>query len=91
MNDDPRLSYGAITTAALWLWVVMALMGAWTAWLVGRHEFAVMLGFTACASSAVAATAHIRCYAARVCRLIRVMGGLNSPDAEVRPFQPASR
>lgn len=89
MNDERFFPAGAIVAACIWAWVVLLLCAAWASWLLGGpHNLPILLGLTACASSAAAATAHIRCYSVRLCTLIRVTGGLQCPDAEVREFGP---
>lgn len=92
MNDEPQYSRGVVVTAAAWLATGMLLLVAWLAWAMGPVEnvhFAVLVAETACVVSAVAAVAHLRCYAARICRLIRVTSALERPhDAEVREFPP---
>lgn len=85
---DSSISVSKVITAALWAWVVMVLLAAWTAWLFGHHELAAMLGLTACASSAAAATAHIRCYMVRTCGLLRAVSDHEgAPTIQLRPMR----
>ena len=85
---DGQVPTSKIITFVLWAWTGFVLIGAWAAWLAGRHELAAMVGFTACASSAVAATSQIRCYTLRVCGLLRIVGSLDGPhQAELRPLR----
>lgn len=92
MNDDPRFSFGAMVTTMLWLLTGVLVLASWTAFLLGASGFACLLvAESACVVSAIAATAQIRGYAARVCRLVRVSSGLERPDAEIRPLQPSLR
>lgn len=73
---------------ACWLAVVGLMALAWVAWLLGAPMlFSVLVGQTACAMSAVAAVVQIRCYSARVCRLIRVTAGIERPGASIEPFR----
>lgn len=79
MNDG-YVSRSCIIASTLWGAVVLLLAGAW--WFGLRADqplVAQLLAATACATSAVAATAHIRCYAIRVMNLVRVTAGLESP------------
>lgn len=95
MNDEPQYSRGVVVAAAGWAITGLMLMVAWTAWIVGGPQhiyFALLVAETACATSAVAAVLHLRCYSARICRLVRVANGLQRPiDAEVREFAPRDR
>lgn len=68
---------------AMTLWVVVVLLLA-MAWLVAIQRpdwwlWAGMLAATGLAVSAVAATAHMRIYAVRMCSLIRATSGLECP------------
>lgn len=94
MNDDPQYSRGVVVAGVWWAVTALMLLVAWAVWVIGgqTHIFtAVLIAETACVFSAVAAVAHLRCYAARICRLVRVTGGLQRPDAEVREFGPRDR
>ena len=94
MNDEPQYSRGVVVAGSTWLATTILLLVAWTTWALGDEahiHFAVLTAETACVLSAVAAVMHLRCYAARICRLIRVTNGLERPDAEVRDFTPRDR
>lgn len=95
MNDEPQYSRGVIVAAIGWATTALMLLVAWTAWILGGPEhayFALLVAETACATSAVAAVLHLRCYSARICRLVRVANGLERPgDAEVRGIGPRDR
>ena len=87
MNDEPQYSRGVVLAAAGWLSTALLLLIAWVAWAVGGPEnihIVLLTSQTACALSAVAAVLHLRCYAARICRLIRVTAGMQGPDADIR-------
>ena len=83
---DGSVSTSKLITIALWAWVILLLSAAWIVWALGKHEGAAMLGFTACASSAAAATSQIRCYSLRVCALMRVTPG-GEREAQIRPLR----
>ena len=86
MNDDPRYSLTTLIAYVGWAVTAALLFVGWVAWVLQDSYIGlpVMLATTACLASAVAAVAHIRCYAARLARLIRVMNGLERPDADLR-------
>lgn len=85
---DNSIPTSRVITGALWTWVILVLLAAWIVFAVGYHELAAMLGLTACASSAAAATAQIRCYTLRVCALLRVTAGLDGGDAPTVQLHP---
>lgn len=84
---DSQVSASKVITAVLWVWTGAILAAAWTVWVFDQKDLSAMFGFTACASSAVAATSQIRCYTLRVCGLLRVVHGLD----ESAPPVPAPR
>lgn len=69
--QDSKVSSAAVISWILWAAVITAMGAAWIVWIVGFWHAAVMLGLLGCATSAAAATAHIRRYSIRVCALIR--------------------
>lgn len=72
MNDGV-ISTCKVVAATLWVWTLGVLVAAWfTAVLGGALWVAGMLAATACVSSAVAATAQIRCYTFTVCGQLRM-------------------
>lgn len=77
-----NVSRTRLITLALWTWTLTVLAAAWVAFALGHLGLFHALGFTACASSAVAATAQIRCYAVNLCTQIRAAGLVN--EARVR-------
>lgn len=81
MNEN-TVSTGAVVAAALWTWVVVLILGAWVTWALGGPAgMWILLGTTACASSAAAATAHIRIYVVRLSGLIRLANGVDAGRA----------
>lgn len=72
---DSSISTSKLITAALWAWVLLLFAAAWATWALGASEIWMMLAFTGCASSACAATSQIRCYALRLCAMVRATGG----------------
>lgn len=77
---DSSISASKVVTAALWAWVAGLFIGAWVTWAVSDHDVWMMLALTGCASSALAATAHIRSFSLQICALVRVIGGLECAD-----------
>lgn len=76
--DENYVSKSSVIAYCLW-GMVAALMGA--AWLIGvfwseQWHYSVLLACTGCATSALAATAHIKLYAQRLCAVIRAATGL---------------
>lgn len=86
MNDDRTISTGAIITGCLWVGVILLLLAAWLTWAGGGPEsLPVLLGLTACSTSAAAATAQVRCYAVRLCAVIKITRAAES--AELRSLR----
>lgn len=81
MNDN-LIPISRIVTVSLWIATLLLCIAAWIAWwLAGPGEDAwMMLGFSTCAMSGVAATAQVRCYTLRVVALLRAVGGLERSD-----------
>lgn len=73
---DRQIPMSRFWAASGWTAVAALLASAWLAWVMYDSDIAVLLGLTACATSAAAAVATIRCYAIRVARLIRLAGHL---------------
>lgn len=73
MTETRYIPLCNLLTYALWSWVVLAIAVGWICSAAGQQHLAVMLGLTACASSAIAATATIRLFALRTQALIRTM------------------
>lgn len=80
MGEDRSVPVNILILYGLWSWVLCSIIVGWVLMWSGYTSSAQMLGFTACASSAVAATAHIHCYFKRVCRLIRATYGIERPE-----------
>lgn len=89
------MSKVGIIAGTLWAGVAGLMLSGWIVVLVTGHEawhIAGMLAASACALSALAATIHIKIYACRISRLIRVTGGLERDDGcgssvELRPLR----
>jgi hypothetical protein len=77
---DNAISLSKLITAALWAWVALLFAAAWGTWLWHDSDIWMMLAFTGCASSALAATAQIRCYSLRICGLLRATAGTSPAD-----------
>lgn len=72
----------------LWAVVLGLLVAAWVVILFADSHWTVagMLAASGCALSALAATLHIKTYACRMSRLIRISSGLE--QGEVRSIGP---
>jgi len=83
---DSTVQLSRVIATALWTCVGILLAAAWILILFLPSAWAIagMLGGTACATSAAAAVAHIRCYSARICSLIRATSGMTSPMEPTR-------
>ena len=81
---DGHISISKVITLALWTWMVVLIVLAWVAFADGLGRVPFLLGLTGCASSAVAATAQIRCYTLEVCRIMRSIEWPADPDGGLR-------
>ena len=76
MNEG-YVSRTAIAAAVAWLVVGAFMAGAWLLATLGAEMcYVVLMATTGCASSAVAATLHIKTYMARLGRLARALSGV---------------
>ena len=80
---DASVPMSRLVTLATWFITGDLISAAWIAYLVGDDGVAHLLGYTACCASAVAATCNVRCYALRLSRLVRAVGGLTEPEPRV--------
>lgn len=90
--QDSRISFSKskVVTLTLWTWMVAVLTASWVAWFEwgpGLESLWMMLGFTGCVSSGVAATAQVRCYSVNVCATVRARTGVEVSRAPVRPIR----
>lgn len=87
MNDE-YVDKGKVIAYVAWA-VVIGLMGiAWVVILATPHwQVGGMFAAMACASSAMAATLQIRCYAVRMMCLIRTSSGLVPERERPRPVR----
>ena len=70
MNDS-SISLSKLVTLALWAWTLGTLGFVWVALWLHHNGLMHAFGFTACASSAVAATAQIRRYSLALCAVMK--------------------
>jgi len=73
---DDKTSKALVWAYSLWAAVAVTLAQAWLALALEHANVALMLGLTACSISAVAATAHVRCFAIRVLAVVRRLHGI---------------
>lgn len=82
MNDTAKsVPLYTIALYALWVWVLISLAACWVLPATGHTDLGRGFGFTACVSASVAVAATGRYNATRVCRLMRVLNGIESPRA----------
>lgn len=86
MNDS-TVETSKLITALLWTLVSLLGLAAWVTWAAGTEDVWMMLAFTACATSAVAATSQIRCYTLRVCGMLRAKQDLAEHFDSVRSLR----
>lgn len=68
---DSSISTSRLLAAFSWAITLLLLIAAWCAqYLLANGELAQLIGYTACAASAVSAVAHIRAIAVRSVRHI---------------------
>lgn len=85
-NDDPRFSTTSLVAMTCWAVTGILLLLAWVGLIVGEGHLSHMVANTSCVMAAVSVVAQVRCYAAQVCRLVRITGGLERTEADVREF-----
>lgn len=77
-----------VATWTTWISVAALIAGMWLAMVLDHEQLAVVMGFTACAGSAVAGTLHIRQFICRTQRMVRTLLVRDMPDREViRPLR----
>ena len=72
------VSKSKVAAGVAWVMTVLLLLAGWVMVLAVPEHWMVggMFAATACATSAVAATLHIRCYAVRLACLVRLTSNL---------------
>lgn len=73
MNEGQQHSTMAVATWVAWGVVGVLIVGLWVSLWQGSEPVAQACGFTACASSAIAATLHIRRFTCRTQTLMRTL------------------
>lgn len=68
---DEYVNKNKVVAYMVWAAVVGLMAMAWAVLVLGEPEYAAMLAATGCATSAFAATLHIRCYMTRIACLVR--------------------
>lgn len=77
-DDDYRtIPLSSVIGGALWALVFMFVVVGWICMAANQIHLAIMLAFTACATSAVSATWTIRTFSERTQALIRIAFGLD--------------
>lgn len=75
--DDGQWSACKVVATMLWGWTTLCGVLMWASLVTGHEGLMHALGFTACASSAVAAVMSIKCYTVRICTLLRAQALLD--------------
>lgn len=84
MNEAATVPVSTVTLYALWSLVFVALLTSWILMAVGHDSIGHAFGFTACVSTGISTAATSRAYTSRVCRLMRVLNGIDgSQGAEL--------
>lgn len=85
---DEYVNKNKVVAYCTWGAVVGLMALAWVVVIFGETKYAWMLAEMACATSALAATLHIRCYMTRIACLVRAPSGFESPSGPrpVRDF-----
>ncbi len=85
MNDGGSVSKGGVMAGVLWAVVAGLMLAAWVVILAADNYWTIagMLAATSCATSALAATLHIKTYACGMARLIRVTAGAPSNGGDL--------
>lgn len=79
---DTLISRATVITEALWFLAGLAVAAVWALAIVGAPiAYEVAMAVLAVAIFSAAATWQIRLYVMRLSALVRVVGGLESPDA----------
>lgn len=88
MTDQKAIPLSTVITTIIWGLAFALIIAAWIFTSAGNCRVAIMVGFTAMLTSAVAATVTIRVFTLRTQSLIRALsgldgGGLNDADGSV--------
>jgi len=83
---DEYVNKNKVVAYAVWASVVGLMALAWVVIIVGDAKYAGMLAAMACATSALAATLHIRCYFTRLACLVRAPSGCDGAEVS-RPLR----
>lgn len=85
---EEYVNKGRVTANAMWAVVVGLMSVGWGVMLLAPDYWKIggMFAATSCATSAIAATLHIRCYAVRLAALVRGVSGIQ-PEEGPRPLR----
>lgn len=86
--DSELVDKGKVITCVAWAVVVGLMALAWVVILLTPYwQVGGLFAAMACASSAMAATMQIRCYAVKMMCLIRVTSGFGAEEHRPRPLR----
>lgn len=83
---DGNVSVSKLIAVLLWAIVAMLVGFAWLGYYMGLGQLSNLLGFTACATSALAAVFQIKCYAVRAVTLICALDRADRQGRGLRPL-----
>lgn len=86
---EQLVSKAAVVATVLWVTVTGLIAASWAVILTDPESWRLggLLGVTACALSAGAATWHVKLYSIRVVNLIRATSGLDGEAGTLRPLR----
>lgn len=79
---DEYVDKGKVTASVMWAVVVGLMLAGWSVILLVPDHWRIggMFAATSCATSALAATLHIRCYMVRLAGLVRAIPSVQGTD-----------
>ena len=81
MTDGRVVALWAMLASLLWLLALAGLVATWAVSMEGFDRWGRPVAVTTVVVSAVAVAVTCRCYAARVCKLIRIVHGFDAETA----------
>ena len=86
---EQLISKTAVIASVLWSLVGMLVVSAWAVVLLFPESWEIggLLGVTACALSAGAATLHMKLYVIQVVALMRATSGLDGQESSLRALR----
>lgn len=80
--NEPAVPLCSLAAWSAWLTVAGFIVATWASYFAGDDDLTQVLGYTACITSAVAATLSVRRFASRLATLLRLTtGDLTPPES----------